>query len=431
MEGNGDTRDFKALRRAATKLSLLTDDIRSRMLADMADAFERNIGRIRQANDEDMAAAKADGIGDALLHRLRLDEAKLAGAIEGVRTVASLACPVGRVREKRLLDEGLVLEKVTYPIGVIGMIFEARPDALIQIVSLAIKSANGIILKGGREAMRTNAMLVRIIQETLDGAPFLMLLESHDDVDAMLRMEGDVDLIIPRGSNAFVRYVMDHTHIPVMGHADGICSIYVDRSADIDLAVKVATDSKVQYPAACNAAETILVHCDVAQRVLPLLKASLDGYGVLIHADERSMAILGDVDGVVPALEDDFHTEYLSLEVALKVVDSLDEAINHIACHGSHHTDAIITKDEEARRRFFDEVDSADVFCNCSTRFADGFRFGLGAEVGISTSKLHARGPVGLDGLTTTKWLLMGSGQTVAEYSGPSARRFIHEDLPL
>ena len=431
MEGNGDTRDFKALRRAATKLSLLTDDIRSRMLADMADAFERNIGRIRQANDEDMAAAKADGIGDALLHRLRLDEAKLAGAIEGVRTVASLACPVGRVREKRLLDEGLVLEKVTYPIGVIGMIFEARPDALIQIVSLAIKSANGIILKGGREAMRTNAMLVRIIQETLDGAPFLMLLESHDDVDAMLRMEGDVDLIIPRGSNAFVRYVMDHTHIPVMGHADGICSIYVDRSADIDLAVKVATDSKVQYPAACNAAETILVHCDVAQRVLPLLKASLDGYGVLIHADERSMAILGDVDGVVPALEDDFHTEYLSLEVALKVVDSLDEAIAHIACHGSHHTDAIITKDEEARRRFFDEVDSADVFCNCSTRFADGFRFGLGAEVGISTSKLHARGPVGLDGLTTTKWLLIGSGQTVAEYSGPSARRFIHEDLPL
>lgn len=431
MEGNGDTMDFKALRRAATKLSLLTDDIRSRMLADMADAFERNIGRIRQANDEDMAAAKADGIGDALLHRLRLDEAKLAGAIEGVRTVASLACPIGRVRERRLLDEGLVLEKVTYPIGVIGMIFEARPDALIQIVSLAIKSANGIILKGGREAMRTNAMLVRIIQETLDGAPFLMLLESHDDVDAMLRMEGDVDLIIPRGSNAFVRYVMDHTHIPVMGHADGICSVYVDRSADIGLAVKVATDSKVQYPAACNAAETILVHCDVAQRVLPLLKASLDGYGVLIHADERSMAILGDVDGVVPALEDDFHTEYLSLEVALKVVDSLDEAINHIACHGSHHTDAIITKDEEARRRFFDEVDSADVFCNCSTRFADGFRFGLGAEVGISTSKLHARGPVGLDGLTTTKWLLMGSGQTVAEYSGPSARRFIHEDLPL
>lgn len=431
MEGNGDTRDFKALRRAATKLSLLTDDIRSRMLADMADAFERNIGRIRQANDEDMAAAKADGIGDALLHRLRLDEAKLAGAIEGVRTVASLACPIGRVRERRLLDEGLVLEKVTYPIGVIGMIFEARPDALIQIVSLAIKSANGIILKGGREAMRTNAMLVRIIQETLDGAPFLMLLESHDDVDAMLRMEGDVDLIIPRGSNAFVRYVMDHTHIPVMGHADGICSVYVDRSADIGLAVKVATDSKVQYPAACNAAETILVHCDVAQRVLPLLKASLDGYGVLIHADERSMAILGDVDGVVPALEDDFHTEYLSLEVALKVVDSLDEAINHIACHGSHHTDAIITKDEEARRRFFDEVDSADVFCNCSTRFADGFRFGLGAEVGISTSKLHARGPVGLDGLTTTKWLLMGNGQTVAEYSGPSARRFIHEDLPL
>lgn len=431
MDDNDRTRDFKAVRKAATKLSLLTDDVRSAMLLDMARAFELNSSRIIKANVEDMEAAAHSGVPDALLHRLKLDEAKLAGAIEGVKAVAGLPCPVGRVKERRLLDEGLVLEKVSYPIGVIGMIFEARPDALIQIVSLAIKSANGIILKGGREAHRTNAALVEVIRENLDGAPFLMLLSSHEDVDAMLKMEGDVDLIIPRGSNAFVRHVMDNTHIPVMGHADGICSIYVDRSADIDLAVKVIVDSKVQYPAACNAVETVLVHEAVAARLLPRLKSSLDAYGVMIHADDRSRALMADDALVTSAVEDDFHTEYLSLQMALKVVDSLDEAIEHIAAHGSHHTDAIITSDDLARRRFFDEVDSADVFCNCSTRFADGFRFGLGAEVGISTSKMHARGPVGLDGLTTTKWLLEGHGQIVADYSGRDARRFIHEDLPL
>ena len=422
--------EFRNVRSAAVKLASLSDEERSAMLLKMAAAFENNKERIFRANREDIETAEKDGISDALLHRLVLDESKLASAIEGVKSVAAQKCPVHEIKEKRLLDEGLVLEKVTFPLGVIGMVFEARPDALIQIVSLAIKSANGIILKGGKEASSTNSTLYEIIRESLDGAGFMMLLSSHSDVDAMLKMEGYIDLIIPRGSNKFVRYCMDNTHIPVMGHADGICSVYVDSFANIGTAVNVCTDSKVQYPAACNAAETILVHKDVAERFIPLFASSLEQYGVTIHADERSLPLLKDYGGkVVKACEDDFHTEFLSLELAMKVVDSIDEAISHIAEHSSHHTDAIITSDESNRERFFNEVDSADVFCNCSTRFADGYRFGLGAEVGISTSKLHARGPVGLEGLTTTKWLLSGSGQIVRSYTGKGARHFIHKDL--
>ena len=421
---------FRKVRSAAVRLASLSDEERSAMLLKMATAFENNKERIFKANREDIEKAEKDGISDALLHRLVLDESKLASAIEGVKSVAAQKCPLHEVKEKRLLDEGLVLEKVTFPLGVIGMVFEARPDALIQIVSLAIKSANGIILKGGSEASSTNSTLYEIIRESLDGAGFMMLLSSHSDVDAMLKMEGYIDLIIPRGSNKFVRYCMDNTHIPVMGHADGICSVYVDSFADIGTAVNVCTDSKVQYPAACNAAETILVHKDVAERFIPLFASSLEQYGVTIHADERSLPLLKDYGGkVVKACEDDFHTEFLSLELAMKVVDSIDEAISHIAEHSSHHTDAIITSDDSNRERFFNEVDSADVFCNCSTRFADGYRFGLGAEVGISTSKLHARGPVGLEGLTTTKWLLSGSGQIVRSYTGRDARHFIHKDL--
>ena len=422
--------EFRNVRSAAVKLASLSDEERSAMLLKMAAAFEDNKERIFRANREDIGKAEKEGISDALLHRLVLDEPKLVSSIEGVKSVAAQKCPVHEIKEKRLLDEGLVLEKVTFPLGVIGMVFEARPDALIQIVSLAIKSANGIILKGGREAYLTNSTLCEIIRESLDGAGFMMLLSSHSDVDAMLKMEGYIDLIIPRGSNKFVRYCMDNTHIPVMGHADGICSVYVDSFADIGTAVNVCTDSKVQYPAACNAAETILVHKDVAERFIPLFASSLEQYGVTIHADERSLPLLKDYGGkVVKACEDDFHTEFLSLELAMKVVDSIDEAISHIAEHSSHHTDAIITSDESNRERFFNEVDSADVFCNCSTRFADGYRFGLGAEVGISTSKLHARGPVGLEGLTTTKWLLSGSGQIVRSYTGKDARHFIHKDL--
>ncbi len=423
--------DFKALRKAALNLSLMGDDERSSMLMRMADGLDAARERIFEANRADIAASEKKGLSDALMHRLVLNESKLSGALDSVRAVAKLPCPVGRVVEKRLLDEGLVLEKRTYPIGVIGMVFEARPDALIQIVSLAIKSANGIVLKGGSEASRTNETLVDIIRQALGGAPFMMLLSSHRDVDTMLSMEGDVDLIIPRGSNSFVRYCMEHTHIPVMGHADGICSVYVDESADIETAVKVATDSKVQYPAACNAVETVLVHEKAASAFLPRFKKALDEFDVVIHADERTLEYIPLGSNVVKATEEDFHTEYLSLQLAIKVVSSLDEALRHIAAHSSHHTDAIITQDEHSKAVFFNSVDSADVFANCSTRFGVGFRFGLGAGVGISTSKLQARGPVGLEGLTTTKWLRDGNGQRVSDYSGPDARHFIHEDLPL
>jgi len=418
---------IKNVRKAALKLSLMQDEERNALLERMAAGLDANRELIRQANEEDLTAAKQSGITPAVLHRLSLSDEKLDGAIASVRSVMQQKTPLGSIKERRELDEGLILEKVVFPLGVIGMIFEARPDALIQIVSLALKSGNGIILKGGKEATLTNRALASVIASVLDDAPWMLLLESHADVDEMLKAEGDIDLIIPRGSNSFVRYVMEHTHIPVMGHADGICALYVDKDADIPLAVKVATDSKLQYPAACNAVETILVHEAAAEAFLPVFKAALDDYGVKIHGDVKTSSIIE----CIPSSEEDYHTEYLSLEVAIKVVSSLSEAIEHIASHGSHHTDAIISRDNKAIERFFREVDSADVFANASTRFADGFRFGLGAEVGISTSKLHARGPVGLEGLTTTKWQLRGSGQIVASYSGKNARQFTHKELPL
>lgn len=399
------------------------------MLCRLADALDKGRGAIRAANEADIEASRGK-IPDALLHRLTLSDGKLDGAIEGLRAVAALPCPVGRVKERRLLDEGLELEKVTYPLGVIGMVFEARPDALVQIVSLALKSANGLVLKGGREADRTNRAIVDIIRDCLDGAPWLMLLSSHGDVDEMLSMEGLVDLVIPRGSNAFVRYVMDHTHIPVMGHADGICSVYVDKSADLDEAVKIVVDSKTQYPAACNAAETVLVHQDIAASFLPRLAEAFASFPVQMHCDEASYSIIGGCGHACHATDEDWDREYLALECAIKMVASADEAIGHIARHSSHHTDAIVCQDDALKQRFFREVDSADVFCNCSTRFADGFRFGLGAEVGISTSKIHARGPVGLEGLTTTKWQLSGSGQVVKDYA-EGRSRFLHKELPL
>ena len=304
------------------------------------------------------------------------------------------------------------------------MIFEARPDALVQIVSLCIKSGNAIVLKGGKEAMNSNRALFKVIADALDDTPLtsssLMLIESHEDVASILKMDKYIDLIIPRGSNAFVRYVMDNTRIPVLGHADGICSIYVDESADMDIAIPVVLDSKVQYPAACNAVEMILVNEKVKDTFLPKIKKVFDERGVIIHGDD-------EVRGVIECESlgsDDLFKEFLSLEVSIKCVNSINEAISLINSYGSHHTDAIISEDEKSKNLFFTLVDSADVFANCSTRFADGYRFGLGAEVGISTSKIHARGPVGLSGLMSYKWILAGHGEIVADYA--SGRRFFH-----
>lgn len=420
---------IKDLRRESRRLAFSSDAARRDALLRVARALEENKGYLFEENRKDIDKAERMGLSSALRHRLVFSEDKLSTLVKGLENLSLLPDPIGKARERRELDDGFILEKVAFPLGVIGMIFESRPDALVQIAGLAIRSGNGIILKGGKEAQNSNRALIEVIKkatadsEISDG--WILGIESHSDVDVLLKAEGYVDLLIPRGSNAFVKHVMENTMIPVMGHADGICSIYVDKSADLDLAVKVVTDSKIQYPAACNAVETILVHESIAKEFLPLLKASFDEHGVIVHGDDATRKIIN----VDKADESDYSREYLSLECAMKVVSSIDEAIDHISCHGSGHTDAIMTNDKDAERRFFTEVDSADVFSNCSTRFADGFRFGLGAEVGISTSKLHARGPVGLEGLTTTKWLLRGNGETVSEYSGKNGKSFKHKEL--
>ncbi len=421
---------FSKVRDAASLLAASTDEQRKQALTLIADALTRSKDEIFSQNQKDLGNAEKDGIPKPILHRLHFSEEKLSSVTKGLLELSQLADPIGKVREKRELDPGFILEKRTFPIGVIGMIFEARPDALVQIAGLALRSGNGIILKGGREATLTNRALVKVIQNATKDLPFgsdwILGIESHADVDTLLKAEGYVDLLIPRGSNAFVRFVMDNTRIPVIGHADGICATFIDQSADQDKAIPVCVDAKIQYPAACNATETFLVHEKIASSFLPKLAKALSENGVKIHADDKALPYM---EGAIAATEKDFDTEYLGLECAVKVVPSVEQAVRHIQAHGSHHTDAILTQDKKSADYFVSKVDSADVFVNCSTRFADGFRFGLGAEVGISTSKLHARGPVGLDGLMTTKWILCGDGQTVAEYSGANGKSFHHTEL--
>ena len=405
------------------------------------------------ANREDLARAKEAGIAPAVMKRLKFDEHKLSDCLAGIDSLISLDDPVGRVTLHRQLDEGLTLKRVTVPIGVIGIIFEARPDALVQISCLCIKSGNCAVLKGGRETASTNKVLFDLIAAaaTAAGLPegCLLQVSAHSEIDELLTCDDCVDLLIPRGSNAFVRYIMDHTRIPVMGHSDGICHTYVDRAADQDLAIPILIDAKTQYTAACNATETLLVHREIAGAFVPKAAAALADAGVRLRGTrEVSELLAGSAAGVSDAgkaasscpantskaaagfapedlmEEDDFRTEYLDLVLSVKLVDSVEEAAAHINRFGSHHTDCIITQDDAAADRFMALVDSADVYRNCSTRFADGFRYGFGAEVGISTGKLHARGPVGLDGLVTYKYLLSGSGQIVGDYA--SGKKSFH-----
>jgi glutamate-5-semialdehyde dehydrogenase len=328
------------------------------------------------------------------------------------------------------LDTGLVLEKVSCPIGVIAVIFESRPDALVQISTLCLKTANAVLLKGGSEAKETNSALARSIVTALEGVDdrfidAVQLLSTREEVRQLLAQDDLVDLIIPRGSNELVRSIHASTRIPVLGHAAGVCHTYVDRAADLSMAVKVCYDAKVQYPAVCNAMETLLVDEKVAGAFLPLIARRYEEAGVEMRGDEGTRRTIR----AVPATESDWSTEYNDLTVSIKVVRSMDEAVEHINHYGSHHTDAIITNDEERARLFMEKVDSASVMWNCSTRFADGYRYGLGAEVGISTNKTHARGPVGLEGLVIYKWRLFGHGQVVADYVGPEARAFTHRKL--
>ncbi len=431
MESTELQQSIRSLRKSAKYLASSSETERNHLLKMIGEGLYRDWETIKVANERDIVKAKESGQKEALVKRLVFNEEKLHASLLGLEQVASLSDPIGSIKQRRELDEGLLLEQIVVPIGVIGMIFEARPDALIQIVSLCLKSGNGIILKGGKEAFQTNTALVASIKKScVDsnlGSDWLLLLESHSDVDTMLGMEGDIDLLIPRGSNAFVRYVMDNTSIPVLGHADGICHLYLDATADITKSVEIAFDAKTQYPAACNAIETILVHEQIAPDVLPLIAGRFSEAGVIMHGDEQTCKFID----CIPYQEGDWKKEYLALEINIHIVESLSEAINHIEIFGSHHSDAIVSEDEKSVRKFFTDVDSADVFANCSTRFADGFRFGLGSEVGISTAKIHARGPVGLEGLMTTKYLVMGTGQVVASYTKDGGKSFVHQNLPL
>ena len=427
MEKDLFEKNIAALKEAQLRLAASSESVRNEALKSVYDALEEKRDFIFAENGKDLESAK-NNVSDAVMGRLKFDEKKLDSVRKGILDIISLPDPIGRIEEKRELDEAFILTRKSVPIGVIGMIFEARPDALVQIVSLCIKSGNAIVLKGGKEAMNSNRALFKVIADALDDTPLtsssLMLIESHEDVASILKMDKYIDLIIPRGSNAFVRYVMDNTRIPVLGHADGICSIYVDESADMDIAIPVVLDSKVQYPAACNAVEMILVNEKVKDTFLPKIKKVFDERGVIIHGDD-------EVRGVIECESlgsDGLFKEFLSLEVSIKCVNSINEAISLINSYGSHHTDAIISEDEKSKNLFFTLVDSADVFANCSTRFADGYRFGLGAEVGISTSKIHARGPVGLSGLMSYKWILAGHGEIVADYAS-GGRFFHHNDL--
>ncbi|MBI4913072.1 MAG: glutamate-5-semialdehyde dehydrogenase [Acidobacteria bacterium] len=419
-------------RAAAHALALLPGETRHGALQAVAAALEGWIPAILEANAADLADPEGlSGLGPAGVQRLGLDAGKVAGMAAGVRAVAQLPDPLGRVRLRRRLDTGLELTQVTCPLGVLGVVFESRPDALVQISALALKSGNAALLKGGREATRSNRALMAAIQEGLAAAGLpgasLQLLEGRESVQALLGLDGLVDLVIPRGSKALVRAIQEGTRIPVLGHADGICHVFLDAGAEASMAEAIVLDAKTQYPAACNALETLLVHAGCAPALLPPLASRLQAAGVELRGCERSRAL---VPGMKPATEADWDTEHGELILGVRVVDSLTEAIAHIHAHGSGHTEAIVTEDSAAAERFLREVDAAGVYHNASTRFADGYRYGFGAEVGISTGKLHARGPVGLEGLVTTKYLLRGQGHRVGDYTGPGARPFLHEDLP-
>lgn len=407
----------RKVKQAAPKLAATTNEQRNAALTAVREALLQHQAEIFEANKQDLAQAEADGVSGPVRKRLKFDEGKLRDVTAGISDLTKMEDPLFQTQFARELDEGLVLKRVTCPIGVIGVIFEARPDALVQISALCIKSGNCVILKGGREALRSNKKLFDIIHEAIIDAGLpadsMMQLEARSEINELLECHESVDLLIPRGSNAFVQYIMNHTKIPVMGHADGICHIYVDKDADLAKAVPIIVDAKTQYVSACNTVETLLVHEAIKDQLLPMLKEALDAKKVELRGTKDVAAV---VDCVLSTEADD-KTEYLDYILSAKTVKNMDEAIDHINHFGSHHTDCIITENPDAAEHFMNLVDSAGVYQNCSTRFADGYRYGFGAEVGISTGKLHARGPVGLEGLVSYKYKLYGIGQIVDDYA--------------
>jgi glutamate-5-semialdehyde dehydrogenase len=427
---------LQSARGAARRLALLSGPERSALLSDFAAALSRPevVADVLGANAKDMAFAreeeKAGRLGSALVKRLSLDEKKLATTVDGILQLAAMPELVGRTLTHRILDHGLILKRQSSPLGVLGVVFEARPDALVQITSLAWKSGNAVALKGGREATHSNRALCAVAQAVLSkhdiDARAMVLLEDRSEVASLLAMDDLVEMMIARGSSDFIRYVRSNTRIPVMAHADGICHVYLHASAEPEMAAKVLVDAKCSYPAACNAVETLLwdagagAALDACVKALTEQKVELRGCSETLKRHPQ----------LKPATDVDWDTEYGALILSIRQVPEIGSALAHIAEHGSRHTDAIVAQDAEAAARFFSEVDSACVFHNASTRFSDGYRFGLGAEVGISTDKLHARGPVGVEGLLTYRWLLHGRGQSTTDYS-PEGRHYIHKDLPI
>ncbi|MDE1163226.1 MAG: glutamate-5-semialdehyde dehydrogenase [Acidobacteriaceae bacterium] len=424
---------------ASRVLAPLEEAVRNAALEAMAEAVDVAAERLFAANAEDLAAAEAlsgeEKLSPSTLSRLKLTEGKLREMVEQIRSVAALPDPLGRVLDAMELDDqdpqpngaakGLHLQKISVPLGVLAVIFEARPDAVTQIASLAIKSGNAVMLKPGKEVERTATVLVDVLREAVAAAglpsDLITLVLGRERANEMLAMHDAIDMVIPRGSKSLVEFVQANTRIPVLGHAEGICHIYVDLAADEPLALRVIDDAKLDYPAACNAVETVLVHRDIAATFVPKLAEQLARRGVKLHGDSAVRALAADVDAVT-----DWSQEYGEPELAMGVVDSLEAAIEHIHKHGSLHTESILTEDATAAERFLREVDAAGVYHNVSTRFADGFRYGFGAEVGISTSKFHARGPVGLDGITTYKYVLRGRGHVAGDYRGSAGRQFTH-----
>lgn len=422
----------KNAKSASITLSSLSCEIKNKALENIAKALEKNTNSIIEANNKDLEAAKkeveAGKLSKAVFNRLKADENKIRDMIAGIYDVIELDDPVNTTVFTRELADNLILKKVTCPIGVIGVIFEARPDVLAQISALAIKSANAVLLKGGRETINTNSFIYQIITEALEETEkfpknVINLLFSHEDVAQMLSENKSIDLLIPRGSNKLVKYIQENTKIPVLGHASGICHIFIDETADFEKALKVIQDAKCQYPAACNSVETVLIHEKIAKNFIPIFIKKMNEVGVKVNGDELSKKI----DNSLGEVEEWAH-EYGEKELSIKIVQNVEQAVNHINEYGSGHTDCIISENTNSVKYFMTMVDSAGVYHNVSTRFADGFRYGFGAEVGISTNKTHARGPVGLDGLTIYKYQLSGNGDIVSEFCS-GERKFTHKTL--
>lgn len=414
-------------KKASFTMAVLPTEVKNNALLAIADALVANQEKIFAANQIDLKAAAEADLPMPLQKRLRFDEHKLSDVVSGLKSLTTLADPVGRELMKTEMDDDLLLTRVSCPIGVLGIIFESRPDALVQIASLALKSGNACCLKGGSEAINSNRALYEVIAEASEqaGLPkgWITLMETRNDVAEMLLLNQYIDLIIPRGSNSFVQYIMQHSSIPVMGHSDGVCHLYIHEQADEEMALAIAFDSKTQYVAVCNACETILVDESIASDFLPKLAKKLSEKNVILHGCDKTKVILPDVLPI-----EEWHHEYLDYEVSIKIVSGLDEAIDHINTYGSGHTESIVTRNAEAAEAFMNRVDSGNTYWNCSTRFSDGLRYGFGAEVGISTSKLHARGPVGLEGLVTYKYKIVGHGNLVADYAD-GTRKFTHKHI--